>query len=150
MTDDKTRSVEVERVSVGRYRVRNRRGGSISIGSGEGDDFTPVELLLAAIGGCTGIDVDMLTSRRAEPDEFSVRVSGDKIRDESGNRMENLTVEFTVSFPDGEAGDAARQALPLAVQRSHDRLCTVSRTVEMGSPVAAEIVDQQISAPSGG
>ena len=150
MTDDKTRSVEVERVSVGRYLVRNRRGGSISIGSGGDDDFTPVELLLAAIGGCTGIDVDMLTSRRAEPDQFSVRVSGDKIRDESGNRMENLTVEFTVSFPEGEAGDAAREALPLAVRRSHDRLCTVSRTVETGSPVTAEIVDQQASAPSGG
>lgn len=149
MTDDNTRSVEIERVSVGRYQVRNRRGGVISVGAGEGDDFTPVELLLAAIGGCTGIDVDLITSRRAEPDQFVVRVSGDKVRDDSGNRMENLAVEFTVTFPDGEAGDTAREALPRAVQRSHDRLCTVSRTVELGTPVAAEIVNQPASTPPG-
>ncbi|HEX6076522.1 MAG TPA: OsmC family protein [Micromonosporaceae bacterium] len=139
MTDDNTRSVVIERVSVGRYLVRNRRGGSISIGSGEGDDFTPVELLLAAIGGCTGIDVDLITSRRAEPDQFSVRVNGEKFRDDAGNRMRDLTVEFTVSFPDGEAGDAAREALPRAVRQSHDRLCIVSRTVELGTPVATRV-----------
>jgi uncharacterized OsmC-like protein len=141
MTDDTVRSVEIERTSIGRYVVRNVRGGSITIGTGEDDSFTPVELLLAAIGGCTAIDVDLITSRRAEPSEFVVKVTGDKIRDEAGgNRMDNLRVEFTVRFPDGEAGDAARQALPRAVQMSHDRLCTVSRTVELGTPVSTAIV----------
>jgi putative redox protein len=140
MTDDTFRSVDIERTSVGRYVARNVRGGSISMGKGEDDSFTPVELLLAAIGGCTAIDVDLITSRRAEPGEFGVKVTGDKIRDESGrNRMENLKVEFTVTFPDGEAGDAARDALPRAVQMSHDRLCTVSLTVELGTPVSTGI-----------
>jgi putative redox protein len=143
MSDDTVRSVDIERTSVGRYVVRNVRGGSISIGTGEADSFTPVELLLAAIGGCTAIDVDLITSRRAEPSEFSVKVTGDKTRDAAGgNRMEHLTVEFTVSFPDGEAGDAAREALPRSVRMSHDRLCTVSRTVELGSPVATAIVSR--------
>ena len=141
MTDDTVRSVDIERTSVGRYIVRNVRGGSMSIGTGEADSFTPVELLLAAIGGCTAIDVDLITSRRAEPSEFSVKVTGDKTRDAAGgNRMEHLTVEFTVTFPDGEAGDAAREALPRSLRLSHDRLCTVSRTVELGSPVATAIV----------
>jgi putative redox protein len=135
VADNSLRSVVVERTSVGRYAVSNVRGGSITMGTGEDADFTPVELLLAAIGGCTGADVDMITSRRAEPEQFTVRVSGDKVRDEAGNRMENLTVEFTVRFPAGTAGDAAREVLPSAVQRSHDRLCTVSRTVERGTPV---------------
>jgi uncharacterized OsmC-like protein len=143
MSDDTVRSVDIERTSVGRYVVRNVRGGSISIGTGEADSFTPVELLLAAIGGCTAIDVDLITSRRAEPSEFSVKVTGDKTRDAAGgNRMEHLTVEFTVTFPDGEAGDAAREALPRSEQMSHDRLCTVSRTVELGSPVATAIVSR--------
>ena len=143
MTDDNdiVRSVDIERTSIGRYVVRNVRGGSISMGTGEEDSFTPVELLLAAIGGCTAIDVDLITSRRAEPSEFVVKVTGDKIRDEAGgNRMDNLRVEFNVTFPDGEAGDAARQALPRSVQMSHDRLCTVSRTVELGTPVSTAIV----------
>jgi uncharacterized OsmC-like protein len=148
MTDDSSRSVDIERVEVGRYLVRNRRGGSIPVGSGGDDDFTPVELLLAAIGCCTAIDVDLITSRRAEPDLFSVRVSGEKVRDDNGNRMRNLTVEFSVSFPDGDAGDKARDALPRAVRRSHDRLCVVSRTVELGTPVSTRVLDLPESAPS--
>lgn len=133
---DTNRNVRIERTSVGRYTVHNPRGASITIGAGETTDFTPVELLLAAIGGCSAIDVDLITSRRAEPTEFSVTASGDKIRDEnSANRMINLTVTFNVSFPDGEAGDTAREMLPRAVSMSHDRLCTVSRTVELGTPV---------------
>jgi len=136
------RSVEIERTSVGQYVLRNVRGGEIPIGTGDDASFTPVELLLAAIGGCTAADVDPFVSRRAEPVAFAVRVTGDKIRDDAGgNRMEHLRVEFDVVFPEGEAGDAARAVLPRAVQMSHDRLCTVTRTVERGTPVANVIVD---------
>ena len=137
MSEDSIRSVDIERTSVGEYVVRNKRGGSIAMGSGRDGSFTPVELLLAAIGGCTAIDVDHITSRRAEPTGFAVEVTGDKVRDEAGgNRMENLTVVFTVTFPPGAEGDKAREALPRSLQQSHDRLCTVSRTVELGSPVS--------------
>jgi putative redox protein len=136
MTDDTLRSVAIDRTGPSRYVARNVRGGSMSIGTGGDTDFTPVELLLVALGACSAIDVDVIASRRAEPDRFSVRVTGDKIRDAAGgNRLENLTVDFAVTFPEGEAGDAAREVLPLAVQKSHDRLCTVSRTIELGSPV---------------
>jgi putative redox protein len=137
MTSENLRSVEIERTSVGAYDVRNVRGGVISLGTGDDDRFTPVELLLAALGGCTAIDVDLVASRRAEPVRFVVRVRGDKIRDEDrGNRMENLEVEFDVEFPVGEDGDRARAALPRLLRQSHDRLCTVSRTVELGTPVS--------------
>ena len=137
MSDDTFRSVEIERTGLGNYVARNIRGGSLSLGTGEDTGFTPVELLLAAIGGCTAVDVDHITSRRAEPTRFSVDVTGDKIRDEAGgNRMQNLTVEFTVAFPEGADGDKAREALPRSLQQSHDRLCTVSRTVELGTPVS--------------
>jgi uncharacterized OsmC-like protein len=68
-----------------------------------------------------------------------VEVGGDKVRDEGGNRMEELSVTLRLKFPDGEGGDAARALLPEAVQRSHDRLCTVSRTVELGTQVRTRI-----------
>ena len=73
------RTVTVHRIASGRFAVRNDRGGEITFGTGDGTDFTPTELLLAAVGGCTAIDVDILTSRRAEPDEFEVRVDAEKI-----------------------------------------------------------------------
>jgi uncharacterized OsmC-like protein len=138
MAEDTFRSVRIERDSVGRYTVHNARGGTIQVG---GDDFTPVELLLAAIGSCTAMDTDVVTSRRVEPTAFTVTVSGDKVSDrETGNRVENLAVTFEVRFPDTEDGDAARAVLPRTVALSHDKLCTVSRTVERGTPVATRIV----------
>ncbi|WP_019819415.1 OsmC family protein [Saccharomonospora saliphila] len=131
------RSVRIERVSTGQYVAHNDRGATLPLG---GDDFSPVELLLAAIGGCTAIDTDVATSRRTEPTEFTVTVDGDKVSDsETGNRMENLTVTFAVRFPDDEKGDAARAMLPRTVALSHDKLCTVSRTVEAGTPVRTVI-----------
>jgi putative redox protein len=142
MSERNVRSVHFERTSAGKYEVRNVRGGTLSVSSGHDTDFSPVELLLAAIGTCSAVDVDGITSRRAEPTEFSVTVRGDKLRDpEEGNRMENIVVEFTVRFPEGEDGDKAREALPRSVKMSHDRLCTVSRTVELGTPVSTTLVD---------
>ena len=64
-TSSQRRSVTVERASQGRFAVTNSRGGRIAFGTGGDTDFTPTELLLAAIAGCTAIDVDIITSRRA-------------------------------------------------------------------------------------
>jgi uncharacterized OsmC-like protein len=139
MAEDVARQVTLVRVGLGRYEVRNARGGSITVGSGGNEEFTPVELLLAALGGCSAIDVDFVTARRAEPESFQVVVTGDKVRDEGGNRMTNLAVRFAVGFPEGSDGDSARSVLPVAAAASHDRLCTVSRTVEAGTPVSIEV-----------
>jgi uncharacterized OsmC-like protein len=135
MANDTFRSVSLRRTEAQHYVATNVRGGELPIGPGDDQTFTPVELLLAAIAGCSAIDVDILTSRRAEPDQFDVEATGDKIRDDDGNRMTNLELTFRIRFPEGEAGDAARALLPDAVAKSHDRLCTVSRTVELGSPI---------------
>jgi putative redox protein len=138
-TESDHRSVRLERIENSRYTASNVRGGQISMGTGGGTDFTPVELLLAAIGGCTAVDVDLLTSRRAEPDSFEIVIDAEKVRDEAGNHLTDLAVTFRIRFPDGAAGDKARALLPDAVKKSHDRLCTVSRTVEIGTPIATRI-----------
>ncbi|MET9077154.1 OsmC family protein [Streptomyces sp. NPDC004232] len=143
MTDDSLRSVTVERTSTGRFVATNARGGSVSFGTGAAGDteFTPVELLLAALGGCTAVDVDVATTRHAEPTYFTVAVQGTKVDDDLGNRLTDLAVTFHVTFPDGEGAERARAILPRAVKTSHDRLCTVSRTVETGTPVTATVAD---------
>lgn len=139
MNADTERSISLARAALGSYVAKNVRGGEISVGSGDDDAFTPVELLLAALAGCTAIDVDAFTSRRAEPERFEITARADKLRDESGSRLDNIAVTFHVGYPEGVAGDAAREVLPGIVRRSHDRLCTVSRTVERGTPVASSI-----------
>ena len=129
----------MERHPSGDLHASNVRGGQLRVGHGDDADFTPTELLLAALAGCTAADVEVLTARRAVPESFAVQVDAQKVRDDSGNRLEDIRVTFRVRFPDGPEGDAARALLPDAVQRSHDRLCTVGRTVEIGTPVATRI-----------
>ncbi|MET7654484.1 MULTISPECIES: OsmC family protein [unclassified Streptomyces] len=145
MSEDSLRLVTVERTGTGRFTATNARGGTIGFGtiadSDQGTDFTPVELLLAAIGGCTAADVDVATGRHVEPAGFTVTVTGDKISDELGNRMTDLAVTFSVTFPDGASGDRARAILPRAIAISHNRLCTVSRTIEVGTPVTVTVAD---------
>ncbi len=138
-TDPAHRNVTVERVTNGKFTVTNSRGGQIVLGTGSGTDFTPTELLLAAIGGCTAIDIDILTSRRAEPESFEVEIDADKVRDADGNRLTDIEVTFRITFPGTEQGDAARALLPDAVKKSHERLCTVGRTVEAATPIATRI-----------
>lgn len=142
MSTDTHRSVELSRIDRDHYRATNVRGGELVLGSGEDDAFTPVELLLAAIGGCTGIDVEYLVGKRAEPSAMRIVVSGEKVKDaEQNNRMTDIVVEFHAAFPEGVDGDRARAFLPTAVARSHDRICTVSRTVALPTPVSATIAE---------
>ncbi|MGI8523867.1 MAG: OsmC family protein [Nocardioides sp.] len=129
------RSVDLTRIGEGRYKAVNSRGGVLPIGSGDDPDFTPVELLLAALAGCAAIDVDLVTGKRAQPESFAVRAEGDKIRDEQGSRLVGLTVTCEITFPEGEAGDRARAVLPRTLAQVRDRLCTVGRTVAVGAPV---------------
>ena len=77
------------------------------------------------------------SGRRAQPVSFTARADAEKVRDASGNSLRDIRLTFDVRFPDGEAGDAARAILPRTLQTSHDRTCTVSRTIEAGTAVEA-------------
>lgn len=129
----KPTEVTLTRVAPGRYQARNSRGAVIEFGTGD-DQFSPGELFLAAMAGCSSVDVDTMTSRRAEPEVFEVTGSGVKST-EGGNHYEDLTVRYRLRFAEGEDGDAARARIPAAVKASKERDCTVSRTVELGTPV---------------
>lgn len=135
MSSDDLRSITLTRHAKGTYEAENARGGRLTFGDGGTTDFTPVELLLTAMAGCSAVDVDYLTSRLAEPTQFDVAAEAEKLRDEDGNHLGEVTITFTVRFPEGEEGETARERLPDAVAKSRDRLCTVSRTVQLPTPV---------------
>ncbi|MPZ54399.1 MAG: OsmC family peroxiredoxin [Acidimicrobiia bacterium] len=138
MAEDTHRNVTLSRIETGRYELRNPAGARLEFGSGD-DEFSAVELLMGAIGGCTAADVDSLTSRRAEPIDFEIQVDAEKIRDDDGNRLKDIEVTFRLRFPEGEAGDEAREVYPKAVELSHDRLCTVGRTVQLPTPITNHV-----------
>ncbi len=136
MSDETLRTVDLTQIGAGRYKAVNVRGGVLPIGSGDDPDFTPVELLLAALAGCTAIDVGLITGKRAQPDDFDIRVEGHKVRDDGGSHLVDLSVTVAIRFPEGEGGDAARAVLPRAIQQTGDRLCTVGRTLQLGTSIA--------------
>ena len=133
------RRVQLRRVAPGRYRATNDRGGEVTMGTTAEPDLTPVELLLAAIAGCSAIDVDLITGKRAPAESFQVTTQAHKVRDQGGNHLTGIRVTFDLVFPDGEAGDRAREFLPKAVAMTRDRLCTVGRTVALGEPVGYDV-----------
>ena len=134
-SDQTLRSVDLHQIGEHRWKATNARGGGVSIGPGDDPDFTPVELLLAALVGCGAADLDLITGKRAPFETFQARAEGHKIRDEGGSHLVRLTVTYDVTFPEGEGGDAAREVLPRTLAQIQDRLCTVGRTVTLGDPV---------------
>ena len=134
----KHRHVSLRREETGIYTITNARGGTMRVGGSE-EDFTAVELLLSAIAACSSIDVDYVTGRRAQPESFDVDVDAEKVGGERGNHLEDIVMTFRVAFPEGDAGDAARRLLPDIVRKSHERLCTVSRTIMLGTDITTRV-----------
>ena len=139
MADTTHRRLTVERVAPGQFVAVNDRGGRLAFGTGGDEEFTPTELLLIAIGGCTAIDIDIHHDAPGRAgvvrDRRRRRQGARRGRQPPGERRGHLPV----TFPDGAAGDKARAVLPDAVRKSHDRLCTVGRTVELPTPITDHI-----------
>lgn len=137
------KSVQVERIAPTHYRATNAAGASVDFGRGEGL-ITPVEMLLAAVAGCSAIDVDLVTSRRSEPEKFSMDVQAYKIYEDGGAvRLEDVQVNFNIRFPQDAAGAQAQAMINRLLQISHDKDCTVSRTLEHSTTVALNNVNEE-------
>lgn len=142
MSDDNLRSIALTKIGDARFKATNARGGETFMGvGGEDPDFTPIEMLMAAIAGCSALDVEALTKKRSASTGFDLSIEGRKVRDADGNHLDGLRVTFDVTFPEGPEGDAAREFLPRAIAMSRDRLCTVSRTVQLGTEVTYDGTD---------
>ena|SRR6187455_2015417 len=140
MEETVPRSITLVRESEGVYVATNFKGGTIRFGHGVEDGFGAVELLLAALAGCSATDVDVVTSRRSEPTVFEVKVTADKVTGDNGNLLKNVVAAFDVQFPEGEDGDKARARVEPALRAAHDKTCTVSRTIEHAVPVTLTLV----------
>jgi putative redox protein len=86
--------------------------------------FKPTELLLAALAGCTGVDViDILRKKRQRVSGLRVTVSGDQ-REEHPRAFERIAVHYEVRGQ-GVAEAAVRRAISL----SEEKYCSVAATI---------------------
>lgn len=124
--------VEVTRTGQHTFTATNPRGGEVAIGREDAPDaFTPGELLLAAIAACSAVTSENLLVRRLGEDA-KVTVHADRTKvPEDKHKFASVQVSFDVDLSgvedDGKLVDA--------VQRAIEKYCTVSRSVEEGTPI---------------
>ncbi len=94
----------------------------------------PVELLLAALAGCTGMDViAILVKKRQDVTGFQVRVEGER-RDEHPRVYTKLHVVYEVT-----GRRISREAVQQAVALSEEKYCSVAAMLRNTTPITTEI-----------
>jgi uncharacterized OsmC-like protein len=129
--------VMVERTADGGFRARNERGAEVVIGaSDEAGVFSPVELLLAALGGCELVTVEPLTAQRGHRlEKLAATVRAEKVEP---TKLGTVTITYQVELP-ADDPDAAGVFTAVA-GRVHDRYCTVGRALKEPTEVV-QILD---------
>ncbi len=107
---------EAETGSGRRLRIDNLEGGT---------GPTPVELVLVALGGCTGMDVaSILRKKRQDVRRYEVIVSGEQ-REEHPRRYVRITVLHRV-----HGRDVSPAAVQEAITLSETKYCTVHASLD--------------------
>ncbi|MFC7593162.1 OsmC family protein [Nonomuraea antimicrobica] len=95
--------------------------------------FTPVELLLAAVGGCNIVTVEPLTAKRGHRlVRLAMTVQAEKVEQ---NRLGPVTVTYEVEVPSEEAEEVFRAV----AGRVHDKYCTVGTSLQEGTEVRLKL-----------
>ena len=85
---------------------------------------TPMELLLAALGSCTAVDVvSILRKKRQEVTDYRVEVSGER-RDEHPRSFKRMEVHHIVT-----GRSISEQSVAQAIQLSEEKYCSVAATL---------------------
>lgn len=106
-----------------------RMDGTTSIGGLEGG-FSPMQLLLAGVGGCSAIDIiGILKKQRQDLEDLTVEVEGDRQSKEEYSEFTNIHITYIFT------GDLEASKVERAIELSLDKYCSVSKTLEKTSDI---------------
>jgi len=104
----------------------------------------PKDLLLSALGGCTGMDVvALLRNRKMSYDTLDIHVDADTSEDHP-KVYTAIRVEFRFT---GQTLDGEK--IRKAVEMSRDRYCAVSAMLSKAAPITHRIVLNGVPLPEG-
>jgi putative redox protein len=120
--DNPWREVVAEWQGGGAFIGRNAAGGSVQMGTIEEKPGTsPMELLLIAVAGCTGMDIADIMQKKRQPLQ-SLKV---KVRGKRAESFPKVYTEIDVTYLVwGENIDP--RALEQAIQLSEEKYCSAS------------------------
>jgi len=105
---------------------------------GEDSGFGPMQLLLAAFGGCTGLDVvEILHKQRQKLEGLEIIVSGRRVS-EPPKVYDKVQVEYKV-----KGKDLKEKPLERAIKLSQDKYCSVGATLKAKAKVSYAYEIQQ-------
>lgn len=117
------------------FEAKNEQGGKVrvdansEIGGIEGG-LSPMEMLLAAIGGCSSVDVlNILKKQRQEVQDFRVEVEADKQEMDTYSKYKAINLHFILT------GGPDAKKVEKAIELSIGKYCSVSKALEKGSEI---------------
>lgn len=123
-----------------RFGAHSVRGAEITLDT-EGPAFSPMQLLLAALGGCTGIDVvSILKKMRQDVTDYRIEVDGVRAEDHPRVYTE-ITVRHIV-----EGNNLSPEMVERAVSLSDEKYCSVAAMLRGTATIHTEI---EIAAAAG-
>ena len=135
--------IKVKWVDGMRFVANDDKGHSIVMDvskdhGGEGSGFGPMQLMLAAFGGCTGIDiVELLRKQRQQLETLEITVSGRRVK-EPPRVYDKVHVDYVF-----KGKDLREKAVQRATSLSQDKYCSVGATLRTKADVTYNYVIQQ-------
>lgn len=119
--------MEAENETDGKIRI----DGDNNIGGLEGG-LSPMQLLLAGIGGCSAIDViSILKKQKQKLTDLKVEVDGDRQKLDAGySEYKTIHMHFILS------GELDPKKVERALKLSITKYCSVSKALEKGSEIS--------------
>jgi uncharacterized OsmC-like protein len=98
--------------------------GTPDIG-GQNKGLRPVETLVAALGGCSSIDVILILKKQKQHiDSFDVELEYERAEDKEPKVITHINLKFIIK------GKVDKDKLERAIQLSLDKYCTVAKMIE--------------------
>ncbi len=128
--------IEINRIDQD-YRMEafNEKGKSIIMDAGEADGghdsgLRPMQLLLAAMGGCSAIDLISILRKQREPlEDLKITVTGERQQGVVPALYTEVHAHFKLY------GDINQEKAERAVQLSVEKYCSVAKTLEKTATV---------------
>lgn len=132
--------IVVEHFPAYRFKAINETANEVHMDAspnigGEGTGMRPMEMLLAGLGGCSGIDVvSILKKKKQEFTSFKMYVNGERDPKEVPSLFKAIRVDF---YFEGE--NINNDKVIRAVELSIGKYCSVAKTLEKSAVITYSI-----------
>lgn len=110
-----------------------RMDAGVAIG-GHGQAFSPMQAVLAAVGGCSGIDiVSILKKQKQEIDGFEMLIDGEREKGAVPSPFTAIHITYIIK------GKVDKEKAQRAADLSVEKYCSVSKMLEKSAKITYEV-----------